>query len=216
MLLDQSLGRLTKPLEQREVLELVCTEDFQHLNILFVAQILDKVAHILGNNADIASLVVKGTGNPRGSEYGYAGTALDEEGPLVGIGCGEISTRPTERGNVRLTVPVHLSDCARLNTEVGSSHRLGQREVCRVGDADLTTSSVEWLLSKHFVGELQLGLLVARAAAGDLLLNRTWLGALEDVLLLLRNGIENLRGDTEILGKDGFWCARDPIGKQEG
>jgi hypothetical protein len=62
-------------------------------------------------------------------------------------------------------------------------HRLGEREVGRVGDAHLAAGGVEGLLGKHLVGELQLGLLVALGAAGDLLVDGVWVGALEDVLL---------------------------------
>jgi len=86
---DKSLRRLAKPLEQTEVLVLVCTEDFQHLDVLIVRQVLDEVAHVAGDDAYVAGLEVECARCAFGGEDRYAGTASDEEGPFVCVGCGK-------------------------------------------------------------------------------------------------------------------------------
>jgi hypothetical protein len=83
----------------------------------------------------------------------------------------------------KLTVPVHLANRTRLDVEMSSRYGLGNGEVGRVRNTNLSASRVERLLSKHLVGELQLGLLVAFACTGRLLFNRIRAGALEDILL---------------------------------
>lgn len=68
---------------------------------------------------------------------------------------------------------MHLTDRARLNTQVCCSDSLGDGKVCRISNADLTTSCVNGLLSQHLVGELDLGLLVSFALAWHLVVNGT-------------------------------------------
>jgi hypothetical protein len=92
MVLDQFLWCLTEPLEEREVLELVGAKDLKDLNILIVAQVLNEVAHVPGNNANITGLVVESTGSALGCEDRDAGTTLDEVRPLVGIGYDVLAT----------------------------------------------------------------------------------------------------------------------------
>jgi hypothetical protein len=115
-----------------------------------------------------------------------------------------------------LTVPVHLTDCARLNAQVRSSHGLGDWEVTRIGNAYLTASSVDGLLVKHLVGKLQLGLLITLGVAWNLLLDRVRVGALENVLLRLGNSSEDLRMHAEVLSKDRLGRAPHPVREQEG
>jgi hypothetical protein len=86
MLLDQPLRRLAQPLEQREVLELVGTEDFENLDGLVVAEVLDEVAHVAGDHADVAGLEVKSSRGAFCGEDGYARATFDEEGPFVCVG----------------------------------------------------------------------------------------------------------------------------------
>ena len=96
-------------------------------------------------------------------------------------------------------MPVHFADGAGLDVEMRCGDGLGDGEVGGVGDADLTTCRVNGFLVEHLVGELELGLLVTLAVAGDLLLDGTWIRALEDVLLLLGDGVEDFGGDAEVL-----------------
>jgi hypothetical protein len=92
MVLDQSLWCFTEPLEEREVLELVGTEDLKDLNVFVVAQILDEVPHVPGDNANVAGLVIESTGSTLGCEDCDASATLDEVRPLVGIGCNVLAT----------------------------------------------------------------------------------------------------------------------------
>lgn len=177
---DHLLGRLAHPLEQREVAELVGLEDLEHLNGL-VANVLDKVAHVAGHDADVAGHVVKGAGGALGTKDGDAGAALDEEGPLVGVG-----------------VPVHLTDGSRLDGDVGGGHGLGNGEVLGVGDAHLASCGLLWLLLQHAMREVVLGLLDILAAR-LLVANRTGKGALEDVLLAVGNVREDLGCQVKVL-----------------
>jgi hypothetical protein len=98
-----------------------------------------------------------------------------------------------------LTMPVHFADSARLDVEMCRSNGLGDGEVQRVSDADLTTGGVDRLLSKHLVRKLHFALLVALASTGDLLFDRVRQRALEDILLLLGNGLEDLWRNTKVL-----------------
>lgn len=217
MLLDQSLRCLAKPLEETEILELIGTEDFQYLDFFFVGQVLDKVTHVTGDDADVAGLVVKGARCTLGGEDGDAGAAFDEEGPFVCVGCGIVSMLDIEcRGLGVLTMPVHLSDRTRLNSKVASSHGLGDGEVGAVRDPDLSARGVERLLSQHLVSELQLALLVALAAAWDFLLNGVWVASLENVLLFLGNCTEDFRRNAEVLCQNALGSQTHPVGKQEG
>jgi hypothetical protein len=99
-------------------------------------------------------------------------------------------------------VPVHLANRARLDAQMRRCHGLGDWEVTRISDAHLSTSSVHGLLIKHLMSKLQLRLLVALGVARNLLLDRVRVGALEDVLLRLGNGSEDLRMYAEVLSKD--------------
>ena len=88
VLLDEPLRRLTKPLEQAEILVLVCAEDFQYLDVFIVRKVFDEVAHVARNDAHIAGLEVESARCAFGGENGHSGAAFDEEGPLVCVGCG--------------------------------------------------------------------------------------------------------------------------------
>jgi hypothetical protein len=85
MILYQFLRRLAEPLEQRKVLELVGAENLEHLDVLFIAQILDEVAHVAGNNADVAGLKVKCACSAFAGENCDAGATFDEVGPFIGV-----------------------------------------------------------------------------------------------------------------------------------
>lgn len=115
-----------------------------------------------------------------------------------------------------LTVPVHFSQRTRLDGEMRCRHCLGEREVGRVSDANLTSRRIHWLLVEHLVRELQLRLLVAGATARDLLFDAVRVRALKNVLFFLWDSTEDFRRDTEVLSQNGLGCARDPVGEQEG
>ena len=86
MLPHQPARRLAHPLEQAEVLELVCAEYFKDFDVLVVGQVLDEVAHVAWHDAHVAGLVVKSARGPFGGEDGDARAAGDEEGPFVCVG----------------------------------------------------------------------------------------------------------------------------------
>lgn len=86
VLAHQLLRRLTEPLEQREVLELVGAEDLEDFDVFVVAEVLDEVAHVAGHDANVAGLVVEGAGGALGGEDGDARAAFDEVRPFVGVG----------------------------------------------------------------------------------------------------------------------------------
>lgn len=138
---DLLLRCLAKPLEQGDVPELIGTEDLQHLDRL-IANVLDKVTHVAGHDADISGSVVKGSGSAFRCKDGHSGATLEEEGPLISR-----------------WVPVHLSNSTGLNEGVSCSDCLGDGEVLRVRNANLTTARDQGLLVKHSVGEVVLGLL---------------------------------------------------------
>lgn len=179
-------GGFTHPLEQREVLELVGLEDLEHLDGLVVAEVLDEVAHVAGDDPDVAGHEVERAGGPVGGEDGDPGPTRDEEGPLVGVG-----------------VPVHLPHGPRADVEVGGGDGLADGEVGRVGDPDEPAGGVEGFLVQHLVGELESGLLDV-GAPRFLVLDRPRDGPLEDVLFGLGDRLEHLRRQAEVLGQDGF------------
>lgn len=183
MVQDQSLGSLAHPLEERKVSELVGAEDFEHLDGL-VANVLDKVAHVAGDNADVAGDVVESAGGALGGEDGDTSASTNEEGPLVGVG-----------------VPVHLTDRTGLDDGVGGSHGLGDGEVLGVGDAHMASGGLLGLLVEHLVGELVLGLLDV-LALGGLILDGARHGALENVLLAGGEVVKHLGGEVEVFGND--------------
>ena len=88
MVFDKPLRCLTKPLEQAEILVLVRTEDFQHLDVFVIGEILDEVSHVTGNDTNITGLEVKSTCCTFGGEDSHTGAASDEERPFVCISCG--------------------------------------------------------------------------------------------------------------------------------
>lgn len=180
---DHALRGLAEPLEEGEVAELVGAEDLEHLDGL-VADVLDKVAHVARDDADVAGHVVEGAGGALGGEDGDSRAAADEEVPFVGVG-----------------VPVHLAQGAGLDDGVGGGHGLGDGEVLGVGDAHLTARGDDGLLGEHLVGEVVLGLLDV-LAGGPLVIDGAWVGALEDVLLALGQVGEDLWGEVEVLGDD--------------
>lgn len=180
---DHALRGLAEPLEEGEVAELVGAEDLEHLDGL-VADVLDKVAHVARDDADVTGDVVEGAGGALGGEDGDARATPDEEVPLVRVG-----------------VPVHLAQGAGLDDGVGGGHGLGDGEVLGVGDAHLTTRGDDWLLGEHLVGEVVLGLLDV-LAGGPLVIDGARVGALEDVFLALGQVGEDLWGEVEVLGND--------------
>lgn len=186
---DQPLGSLAHPLEEGEVSELVGAEDLEHLDGL-VANVLDKVAHVAGDDADVAGDVVESAGGSLGGEDGDTSASTDEEGPLVGVG-----------------VPVHLPDRTGLDDGVGGSHGLGDGEVLGVGDADMASGGLLGLLFEHLVGELVLGLLDV-LALGGLILNGAGHRALENVLLAGGEVVKQLGGEVEVFGNDGLGGVR--------
>jgi hypothetical protein len=90
MVLHQFLRRLPKPLEQREILELVGAENLENFDVLVVAEVLDEVPHVARHDADVAGLEIKGARGALAGEDGDAGAAFDEEGPFVGVCWGEL------------------------------------------------------------------------------------------------------------------------------
>jgi hypothetical protein len=102
VLLDQPSRRLPKPLEQRKVLVFVCTEDLKNFDFFVIGQVLDEVAHVTWDYADVAGLEVEGAGRAFCSEDCYAGTAFDEEGPFVCVGCLEtLAQLVSKRSGIR-------------------------------------------------------------------------------------------------------------------
>ena len=138
MVNNHLLRRLSHPLEQREISELIGAENLEHLDRL-VANVLYKVAHIPGHDADITRHVVECASGTFRSKYGDASAPLDEEGPLVSVG-----------------MPVHFPNRSWLDGDVGGGHGLGDREVFGVSDADLSPACLLGFLVHHFVGELEL------------------------------------------------------------
>ena len=177
--------RLPEPLKQRKVPELVGPEYLQHLERL-VANVLHKVAHVLGHDAHVARDVVKRPGVPLGREDGDARAPADEERPLVRHG-----------------VPVHLAQRPGLDDDVRGRHRLGDGEVGRVGDAHEAPGRLLRRLVQHPVRELvfgRLGVLAARA----LVVDGARAGAAEDVLLAGGQVREDSGVELEVLGDDGL------------
>ncbi len=180
------LGRLTHPLKQREILEFLRLEDLEHFNRLLVAQVLDEVTHVAGDDTNVAGHVVERPGGAVGGEDGDTSAALDEEGPFIGVG-----------------VPVHLAHGARSDVQVSGGDGLGDGEVGRVGDADQTARGVEGFLVEHLVGELQFGLFHV-GAFGFFVLDGARQGALEDVFLLFGDRLEDFGRELEVLGQNGL------------
>ena len=85
MLRHQPPRRLSEPLEQREVAELVGAEHLEHLDGL-VADVLDKVAHVARHDAHVAGDIVEGARAALRREDGDASAAADEEAPFVCVG----------------------------------------------------------------------------------------------------------------------------------
>jgi len=69
---------------ERKTYKLISPKDLKHLNGL-VADILHKVAHVLGHDANIPRDVVKGTRIALGTKYSDACSALDEQGPFIAV-----------------------------------------------------------------------------------------------------------------------------------
>lgn len=180
---DHPLGRLAHPLEEGEVSELVGTENLEHLQRL-VTDILNKVTHVLRHNANVTRAVVESSGVTLGGKDSDTGLSLDEERPLI---CSR--------------VPVHLPDGAGLDNSMRCSDSLGDFEVGRVGNADLATRGLVWLLVEELVSKLVLGFLDL-AARGSLFINGSGLAAPEDVLLAFGEVGEDLGGQVEVLGNN--------------
>lgn len=192
MVSDHSLWCLTKPLEQGKIPKLVRPKHLEHLDRL-VTDILHKVAHIPGDDADITRDVIKRPGGPLGGEDGDTGFTTDEEIPLVGVG-----------------VPMHLPQRAGLDNGVGGGDGLGDGEVLGVGDADLAARGLDGVLGEHLVAKVQLGLFDILAARA-LILNRTGVAPLEDVFLARGQVGKYLGVEVEVLGDDRLWrvgCGR--------
>ena len=111
---------LSEPLEEREVLELVCAENLQYFQWFIVAQVLDEVTcttvssrkgrflrswsfptHVLRHNAHISCGVVEGPCVTLSAKDGYTRSPSDEERPLISV-----------------RVPMHLTQSSRLDIEV--------------------------------------------------------------------------------------------------
>lgn len=183
----------TKPLEEREVLELLSAEDLKHFNRL-ITDVLDKMPIILGDNTNVARAIVKSPGVTFRGEDGNTCAAADEKGPLV-------SNR----------VPMHFAKGTNVDGDMGSSNRFGDGEVGRVGDADSSPGGVEGLLLQEAMSELDVGDLGITSRRA-ILVDGVWVRSLEDVLLLLREVIKNFRGKMEVLGDDrlrGMSCKKN-------
>src|SRR6202050_2109313 len=130
------LGRqVAEPVGQRDLFVVVAAERLDEDQVI-VAGVLDVVAAVAPDQADIAGLEVGGVGVRAGVEHRHPGGALHVVLPLIGIG-----------------VPVQLPHAARLDDDQGGRDRLGRREVGAVGDADaaaavLKTSSTLGLPSR--------------------------------------------------------------------
>jgi hypothetical protein len=149
---------------------------------------------VLEDHGNITGLVVERPRAAVGCEDGDAGLAADEERPLV-----------------RVRVPVHLAERARVDDDVGGRHGLGHGEVGAVDDADLAAVELDGLLLEEAVGEAVLRgdhlLTIRFEGAGD--------GALEDVLLLLREGVEGASVHAEVLGEDVLGSVGEVVGEEE-
>ena len=170
-----------EPLLQTEVFKFGRFEDLEELELL-VAYVFDVVSHALGYDADVAGHVVKRPRGVGGGEDGDAGSAADEEGPFVGIG-----------------VPVHLADAVGFHCDVCGGDGLAEREVARVGDADLASWCLERFLCQHFVCEA-----VARLLDSNGILFIDWPRdrSLENVALGWGDVVKDAGVETEVLGKD--------------
>ena len=140
---DLSLRCFSHPLEEGEVAELIGAEDLEHLNWL-ITNVLNKVAHVARHDTYISREIVKGTGVTLGGKDGDSRTALDEERPLI-----------------RIRMPMHLANSAGFDNGVGGRDGLGDGEICRISDSDLSAAicTVDRILLEHSVGEIVLGLL---------------------------------------------------------
>src|SRR5580692_9722443 len=83
-----------------------------------LAGVLDVVAHVARNVADVTRLVVEGARLTARGEDRHAALAREVVLPLVGV-----------------RVPVKLADSARFNFDSRSSDCLRDGEIARVGDA---------------------------------------------------------------------------------
>lgn len=164
-------------------MELFSAEDFKHFNGL-ITDVLDKMPIVLGDDTNVARAVVKRPSITFRGEDGNACAAADEEGPLV-------SHR----------VPVHFPEGTNVDGDMGSGNRFGDGEVGGVSDSDSSPGGVERLLFQEAMSELNVGYL-GITSRRTILIDGIWVRSLEDVLLLLREVIENLRGKVEILGDD--------------
>lgn len=182
------LGGLSEPLEEGEILKLVRLEDLENLDGFVIAQVFDEMAHVLGHDADVSSLEVKGACDARGGEDGDACSSADEVRPLVGV-----------------WVPVHFTDGTGLDVEVCRGYGLGDRKVGRIRDADLASGGVEGFLLKHLVRELELGLLHS-FALGLLLVDGPGQAPLENILVGWVQGVKDLWIEVEVLPKDRLGC----------
>lgn len=75
---DLALRSLAQPLEKRNIAELIRSENLEHLDG-FVADILDKVTHVLGYDSDISRLIIECAGCARRAEDSHAGPPTDKE-----------------------------------------------------------------------------------------------------------------------------------------
>lgn len=177
----QPLWRLAQPLEEREITELICLENFEHLNWL-IANVLDKMAHIARDDSHITRRVVKGPRSALGRKNSDARLSTDEKVPLVSI-----------------WVPVHLAQRTRLDDGMRGGDGLGDGEILGVGDADLTARGNERILRKHLVCEIVLGLLGVLACRA-LLVDGAWVRALENVLFAGGEMCKDFGGEVKVLG----------------
>lgn len=118
MLCHQRRGHVAQPVRQRDLLVPVAAEHLEKLQHV-VAGVLDVVAQVLANEADIARPEVRGIRMGPGIEHGHPCRPAQVVLPFVGVG-----------------VPVQLSHRAGFHCD--QSCRNGARigEIGAVGDAD--------------------------------------------------------------------------------
>lgn len=98
---------------------------------------------------------------------------------------------------------MQLAQAARVDDDMGGGDGLGDGEGGRIGDADLAATGVQRLLGHHVVREAEARLLDP-ATGGLFELQGGGDTALEDVLLLRGDPVENLGREAEVLRDDGF------------
>lgn len=171
-------------MEQGKVLELVGSEDLEHLHRFVVAQILNEMAHVSGDHADVARHIVERPGRPFGAKDGDTRSSFDEEGPFVGVG-----------------MPVHFTHSPRANVEVSGGDGFGDGKVGRICDADEPPGGVHRLLVQHLVSELEFGLLDV-GSLGLLLVDGSRQGPLEDVFVRLGYCFKDLWRHPEVFSQN--------------